>query len=516
MLRSCRQLADDLAAVDDQHAVGDRQQLVQLAGDEQHAGAARACAADLGIDRLDGADVEAAGRLRRQQEYQRIQGQLARQHRLLLVAARQAGHRRVGAGRADVVRLHPLLGDAGHEVAAQQAESPVLVQRAEQQVLGDAELQVAAHRVAVLGDDAHAPARQRARRLAGDVGAADQDTAGGGRAQSGQDCAQLALAVPLDAGQADDLAPTDGQRQVQPDHAARVLDHQPVQPQRFAFHRGRVRLGRRTDVAGGGALDVQRAHLAADHGADQRAEVRPRARHVARLDHPAPAQDRGTRGDLGDLGQLVRDQHQPAAPCRQAPADLQQRAHLARRQHGRRLVEHEQLRPVEQAAQHLDALALTHRQILDGAVEVDLEPVLFGQRPHPPAHGGQLQRAPARPPEQHVLERRHVADEREMLVDHGDARGQGVRGAGRQEVLPAQPQVARVRTVHTEHDVAERALAGPVLAQQAVNLAGLHLEGDVLQRGTAPEVLRDPVQGQDRRGAGRADIGRLHASSRAS
>ena len=50
----------------------------------------RAGGADLAVDRLDRADVEAARRLRREQEHQRFERDLARQHRLLLVAAGQA------------------------------------------------------------------------------------------------------------------------------------------------------------------------------------------------------------------------------------------------------------------------------------------------------------------------------------------------------------------------------------------------------------------------------------------
>ena len=48
------------------------EQLVELGGDQQHADAALAGGADVAVDRLDRADVEAARRLRREQEHQAL------------------------------------------------------------------------------------------------------------------------------------------------------------------------------------------------------------------------------------------------------------------------------------------------------------------------------------------------------------------------------------------------------------------------------------------------------------
>ena len=82
-----RPLAHQAAAIEHGDAVGDGDQLVELARDQQHADAAARRGADLAVDRLDGADIEAARRLRGDQRHQRIERQLARQHGLLLVAA---------------------------------------------------------------------------------------------------------------------------------------------------------------------------------------------------------------------------------------------------------------------------------------------------------------------------------------------------------------------------------------------------------------------------------------------
>ena len=48
-----------------------------------------------------------------------------------------------------------------------------------------------------------------------------------------------------------------------------------------------------------------------------------------------------------------------------------------------------------------------------------------------------------------------------------------------------------VRLVHAEDDVAERRLAGAVLAEQALDLAGPEVEVDIVQSGEVAEPLGD-------------------------
>ena len=62
-----RQLAGDAAAAHHQDAVGQRQDLVELGRDQQHRPARVAQRDDAAVDELDGADVDAAGRLADQQ-----------------------------------------------------------------------------------------------------------------------------------------------------------------------------------------------------------------------------------------------------------------------------------------------------------------------------------------------------------------------------------------------------------------------------------------------------------------
>ena len=86
------ELADDLALVDDEDPVGEREDLLELERDEQDRAALVALLDQAPVDELDRADVEAARRLRGDQDA-RVAVDLAREHDLLLVAARERRRR---------------------------------------------------------------------------------------------------------------------------------------------------------------------------------------------------------------------------------------------------------------------------------------------------------------------------------------------------------------------------------------------------------------------------------------
>ena len=96
--------------------------------------------------------------------------------------------------------------------------------------------------------------------------------------------------------------------------------------------------------------------------------------------------------------------------------------------------------------------------------------------------------------ERDVLGDRERLDEPEVLVHHPDSALQGVAGRAQRHRLAMQLERALVRPVQTRDDVGQRALAGAVLAQQRVHLAGVDLEVDVGVRDHAGEALRDAPQ----------------------
>ncbi len=229
--------------------------------------------------------------------------------------------------------------------------------------------------VAIFGHDAHAALRQLAGGASRDVLPADEHASGRGRDQPGQDVPELALPVALDAREPDDLARPDLEAHVEPDDAGVVLPLEVLELQP-----GRLARARRHGARLLGQAGVERAHLATDHRAHQRAQVR--VLHRDRLDHAAAAHDRRLVRDGADLGQLVGYEHDPAPLDRHPAADVEQPRDLARRQHRGRLVEHEEARPLEKALEDLDPLALADGDVLDRPVEIDLEPELRRQRAH--------------------------------------------------------------------------------------------------------------------------------------
>ena len=233
---------------------------------------------------------------------------------------------------------------------------------------------------------------------------------------------ELALAVALDAGDADDLAAAD----VRVKLSSRVTPcaSRTVRPSTWrtvgisvATPRRRVRR-RRAAHAGRRRRDVERVGVALDHGAHQGIDLGGRLGR--RRDHAAAAQHGHAIGDLLDLGQLVGDQHDAAAAFGDAAADLEQRRDLVRQQHRGRLVEHEQPRLAHQAFDDLDALPLADREVFDLAIGSRARPYCSAMSS---SRRAQARAVAARPglAEQHVVDHGHVAHQAEMLVHHRDA-----------------------------------------------------------------------------------------------
>ena len=106
------QLALHASFAHHQDPVRERQDLRQIARDDEAGGAVGGLPAHDLVDLVLGADVDALGRLV-EQEHARVDAQPARQHDFLLVPAAQPVGRRLDAGRLDV--------PVPHEVAAERA-----------------------------------------------------------------------------------------------------------------------------------------------------------------------------------------------------------------------------------------------------------------------------------------------------------------------------------------------------------------------------------------------------------
>ncbi|GAB3705576.1 hypothetical protein GCM10028793_36530 [Nocardiopsis oceani] len=91
---------------------------------------------------------------------------------------------------------------------------------------------------------------------------------------------------------------------------------------------------------------------------------------------------------------------------------------------------------------------------------------------------------------------RHVGDEVELLVDGGDALAFGVLGVPDDGLPSLDEDAPPVGQVRAGEDLDERALSGPVLTQQDVDLAAAQVEVDVVERDHAREGLAYALDAQ--------------------
>ena len=116
--------------------------------------------------------------------------------------------------------------------------------------------------------------------------------------------------------------------------------------------------------------------------------------------------------------------------------------------------------------------------------------------PHPPAVDAAeaLQRLRA---DEDVLGDAQVGEERRLLEDDRDPGGLRLLGVVEDRLLAVEQEAAGVGPVHAREDLDERRLAGAVLADEAVHLAGEQLDVAVLERVHGAEALLRVLEGED-------------------
>ena len=96
-----------------------------------------------------------------------------------------------------------------------------------------------------------------------------------------------------------------------------------------------------------------------------------------------------------------------------------------------------------------------------------------------------------------------------MLVDHADAAGDRVGRPGDGDRLAVEQDLARVGREQPVQDVHQRALAGAVLAEEGVDLAGPDEQVDAVVGDDAGEALGDAAHLEARGGRARATSGSI-------
>ena len=186
--------------------VGDREQLIEIFGDQNDGRAAAACGQELRVDIRDRAYIEAPGRLVGD-DGDGLSDQRASQDQLLDIAARHGSRGRIQSRTTHVELVDDALGlffgrrTLTPSVAGVLRVAVVLRDR----VFPDREIANDTHRAAVLRHARHAGADERARRWR-ERPAIQANLAARRHQQSAQGIRQLRLAVAGDSRDAEDLA----------------------------------------------------------------------------------------------------------------------------------------------------------------------------------------------------------------------------------------------------------------------------------------------------------------------
>jgi hypothetical protein len=203
----------------------------------------------------------------------------------------------------------------------------------------------------------------------------------------------------------------------------------------------------------------------------------------------------------------VGDIHDADAAPAQRPQPGEQLVALGGGEGGGRLVEDEQAHVLAEPAGDQDELGGGQPERPGAGPRVD--PVGVDQRQGRPGLAVQrlavdhAQPAPpaadrGRPGQEHVAGHVQLGDEGQLLVDGGDAVALGVAAVLEADRLAVDRDGAGVGLVEAGEHLDQGALAGPVLADQRVDLADSHLEVDTTEGRDPGERLGDPLGPQQR------------------
>ncbi len=339
----------------------------------------------------------------------------------------------------------------------------------------------------VAGDEPDAVAERHPRRLRLDLGLADGDAPRSGPDPAGQQLQRLVDPGSEQAGEPDDLAPPNGERDAVETAGGDVLHPPDRRPGRLlvaVVADGRHRRGAREQQIDDPVLG--------DGLVLERRDVLPVAHHR----HAA------TRPD--DVVDVVRDEDDRAVLADQAAHRLEHPIGFARGQAGGRLVEDQQLRVLlGRAARDRQDPAVDRGQALDGRVERQLVTEHLERAPGPrprllAAHGA----PPARlGPEDHALPHRVLGRQGDLLGHQQDALlAHAAKVAA--ERLAVEDDRAAVRLQQSGDHLQRGRLPAAVGPDQADHLPPADDQLAVGDGVDAAEALAQPVRFEQRRRVG--------------
>lgn len=207
-------------------------------------------------------------------------------------------------------------------------------------------------------------------------------------------------------------------------------------------------------------------------------------------DLPAPEHGGGV-AQLLDLVELVADVEDAAPFGGQLPQRFEELADGLGGQHGGGLVQDQQARIREQAADDLHPLALTHGESVHEAAGIHGQAVALGDLLDAPGQRLEVERP--RQGQGDVLDHREGLEEREVLEHHADAHLPGLGGVLDGDGLAFPADLPRVRVGDAVDELHERRFPGAVLAQDRMDLPGHDREADIVVGDDRRVDLADPL-----------------------
>ena len=202
-----------------------------------------------------------------------------------------------------------------------------------------------------------------------------------------------------------------------------------------------------------------------------------------------------------DLAQAVRDVEDAHAELLEPADELEQNLDLVIGQRRGRLVEHEDARVQRAGLDDLDHLLLGDREPAHRRARAEARLAdLLEQRGRLTLHrlavdDPVLERLAA---DEDVLGHVAIGEQVELLIDDPDAGGLRLVGMVERDVLAVELDRALVRRVHARQGLHQRRLAGAVLADDRVHLAGLQVEVHAVQDLDADKALAYALHLQER------------------
>src|SRR6185312_2698423 len=337
---------------------------------------------------------------------------------------------------------------------------------------------------AVFGDVGNAEAHAFARRSDGDGFAADEDGSGGRRFYAKEGKPHFRAPGADQAREAQHFAAMEYEADAFKSPAAAKIDNgqKGIPPRR-------------------GGPRFQHAQFASNHVGDR--ALRRRLVAANCRDQPSVPKDSHPVRDLEHLLQTVAHKKNGDALFLQVANEAEQLLNFMGGKRSRRLV-HDQ-----HANVHGDRLGDLNR-LLGGeskparrASNVESDAELGENRLGFDEHPAPVDDAPAIPvTDEYVLGDVEVGKQEGFLIDRRHAETLRLGGAPDRDGPPAQKDLPAIGLMHAGHDLDQRRLPGPVLAEQGMDLARMKGQRNVFEGLRRVEALRDPANLQERRAAG--------------